>query len=306
MSDQRQTINTLEKLTQLLSQKQITERQGVAIHRHPRRIAFAYAVTGCFTSLLAIKWPIITLITVTAMVWSGLQDLQMKRGWVSRLSVRSCGENLIVWNQCRMFNAEADLSPEIVIAMPWNLKPNPPQKGLTALCFICALLPLGPLAIQQPSVQIAIPLFLSATALLMYQKTSDTLPPLHPYVLKSIQTIGEALRSVKHAIVLFDGGSDSAGLDTFVQNYQHILSPAHASLVLFEPDSQISVSYSNSDSLKNEHQCQPLPKWSWGAPLAKVGWTVTHIKGDYEPRILKDCLDARSQIQSLPDETPTP
>lgn len=306
MSDQSQTINTLEKLTQLLSQNHITERQGVAIHRHPRRIGMTYAATASMVSLLAIKWPLLTLFAVVAMVWSCLKDVQMKRGWVSRLSTRSCGENLIVWHQCRQFNSEDDLPPDVVIALPWNLTPNMPQKGMNGLCFVCATMPLFPLAISIPAVQIAVPLLLLSTALLMYQGFSKTLPPLHPYVLKTIQSLEDVLSPIRHAIVMFDGGSDTAALDTFIQNYRHILNPEHTSLILIEPDSQETINYSTAVALQKEDNCQKLPRWSWGTPYAQNGWTVTHIKGDFDPALVQHCLEVSSVPEPETDEAPAP
>ena len=295
MSEQSQTINTLEKLTQLLSQKHIIERQGVTIHRNPRRIALSYAAFASAVSLLAIQWPILTLLCVGSMLWSAYQNHHMKSGWVSQLSQRSCGENLILWKDCRYFNASQDHPPEVVVAIPWNIRPKSPDSWLSPSLFASSIMPVLPLLFPLPAIQIAVPLLLIATALLLYTPFENKLPALHPYVLQTIQSLEPSLKRSSYAILLFDGGSDANALETFILNYHHILTPQKSPLVIIEPESPVKRTHSTHPNALPNTESTRLPKSSWGYPLSLKGWTVAHLRGEYSSDLITPFLTYAKQ-----------
>ena len=90
--------------------------------------------------------------------------------------------------------------------------------------------------------------------------------------------------------MLFDGGRTRLGLTLLFKNIT-TLNHMHHSYCLNPTAKSQSVIQIQISSKRTSMSA--IAKMVVGAPLAKVGWTVTHIKGDYEPRILKDCLDAR-------------
>lgn len=290
MSEHSHSINTLEKLANFLSDTHVIERQGVVVHRHPRRIAVTYTSISCFASLLAIKWPIITTVLVIAILASAFLERKKMTAWVSGLSQRSCGENLIIWKDCRQFNSKPDTAPSYLIAIPWNIQTRPTRTWLTGITVIAPLMALIPLMVGTAEVQITIPLLLFTLSGLMYKPLAKALPELHPFVLHTIQRIEGLLTNESYAILLFDGGTDAKGLQTFLLNYEMILNPKIAPLFILEPKNEPTTITCFPKDLISVDGTTTIDHGSWGMYAKAKGWSVGHIRGDFDTEILSPSL----------------
>ena len=87
--------------------------------------------------------------------------------------------------------------------------------------------------------------------------------------------------------------------------HRHILNPEHTSLILLEPDSQESINYSTALALQRDDNCK-TSKMVMGHTYTQNGWTVTHIKGDFNPTLVQRCLEIPTVPAPETDEAPAP